>query len=248
MRGSSRRAFLGLSTGFVASLATKGCRRPDEAQILAAASLGPAFAALAGELRDHPCTLNLAGSQVLATQILEGAPVDLFAAANAVQMERAQSSGRLEAALPFAMNTVVIAVSRQSMTPVSTPEDLEGEGLRLVIAGPEVPAGRYGREALARAGLESALAHVVSEEDSVQGVVTKLVTGEADAGLVYRTDAAAHPDELTLIELPEAARIHGTYEVALARDAHPNARSFLDALRSTAGVATLERFGFGGVP
>lgn len=245
MRGSSRRAFLGLSTGLVASLVVPGCRRPVDAQVLAAASLGPAFAAIAAEVGGHPCTLSVAGSQVLATQILEGAPVDLFAAANAVQMERAQASGRLQDAQPFAVNTVVIAVSSQSATPVTVPTDLDTEGLRLVLAAAEVPAGRYGRQALERAGLESALSHVVSEEDSVQGVVTKLVTGEADAGLVYRTDTTAYPDELTLIELPETARVQATYGVALAREAHPNARRFLDTLRSEAGIAILERFGFG---
>ncbi len=249
MGGSSRRAFLGLSGGLVASLAAGGCRPPQGAQILAAASLGPAFTAIVRDLGgEHPCTLILAGSQILATQILEGAPVDLFASADEVQMARAQSSDRLATPRPFAVNEVVVAVSRQSSVAVSTPGDLDTAGLRLVLAAEEVPAGRYARQALEHADLlEGALGHVVSEEDSVQGVVTKLVTGEADAGLVYRTDALAHPEALTLVELPEPARVEATYQLALAHRPDNAAQAFLGHLRSPEGIATLERFGFGSV-
>lgn len=196
----------------------------------------------------HPgvdVVFNFAGSQVLAAQLLEGAPADVFASADHAQIERAQA--RLLAARPFARNRLVI-VAPVGDGPVQAPADLARPGVRLVLAAEAVPVGAYARAALDRLGLrEAALANVVSHEENVRGVVGKVAAGEADAGVVYATDVTdGVKAKLRVVELAGAEDIVPIYEVAAVRDAHEPAlaAAFVDALAGEPGAAALAARGF----
>lgn len=197
---------------------------------------------------DHPgvdVVFNFAGSQVLATQLIEGAPADVFASADRAQIERAQA--RLLAARPFARNRLVI-VAPVGDDRVQAPADLARPGTRLVLAAEAVPVGAYARAALDRLGLrDAALANVVSHEENVRGVVGKVAAGEAEAGVVYATDVTEGVQgKLRVIELAGAEDVVPTYEVAAVRDSkRPElAAAFVDALAGPPGAAALQRRGF----
>ncbi|NBC95681.1 MAG: molybdate ABC transporter substrate-binding protein, partial [Deinococcus-Thermus bacterium] len=172
--------------------------------VSAASSLTEAFedVASAFEARHDgvEVLLNLAGSSTLSTQIIQGAPIDVFASADVAQMRVVEEAGLLAAeAKRFAGNRLIV-IARQD-GPVRTLEDLAGDGLQLVLAGPEVPVGAYARQALAAmdarfgAGFEGAvLANLVSEEPNARLVAAKVRLGEADAAIVYATDAVAVPE------------------------------------------------------
>lgn len=224
---------------------------PSQLHVSAAMSLKEAFLDLEQTFEaEHPSVdvvFNFAGSQILAGQILEGAPADVFASADHAQIERVATSGRLGASAVFARNRLVI-VAPATDSRVQGPGDLGRPGLRLVLAGPTVPAGAYAREALGRVGVaEAALANVVSNEDNVRGVVGKVAAGEADAGIVYATDVTGGvADKLRVVPLTGAEDVVPAYEIApLADSRRPElAAAFVAAVRGPAGAAALERRGF----
>lgn len=219
-----------------------------ELKVSAAMSLKEVFAEIeSGFEARHPgvdVVFNFAGSQILAGQIEEGAPVDVFAAADEAQMQRAIAGGRVAAGLRFASNRLVL------ISPVGAaiggPEALGRPGLRLVLAGPGVPAGSYARQALQELGVaEAALANLVSNEENVRGVVGKVSAGEADAGVVYATDVTAGvADKLHVAAL--AVEVTPGYEVAVLKDSPQPALAgdFVAELLGPAGQAALARHGF----
>lgn len=219
-----------------------------ELRVSAAMSLKEAFTEFAAAFEaSHPgvdVVFNFAGSQILAGQIEEGAPVDVFASADEPQMRRAIASGRVASASVFASNRLVLI--SPAAAPIGAPDALTRTGLRLVLAGPGVPAGSYARQALQELGVdEAALANLVSNEENVRGVVGKVSSGEADAGVVYATDVtAAVVDSLHVVALPVAVRPR--YEVAVLRDSSQAAlgQAFVSDLSADAGQATLARHGF----
>jgi molybdate transport system substrate-binding protein len=216
--------------------------------VFAAASLTAAFEAMEpGFTKANPGLrprFNFAGSQALATQILEGAPADAFASADARTMARVADAGRVDGtAEVFAGNELQIAVARGNPRRVTGLADLARPGLKVVLAAPQVPAGRYAAEALARAGVT---ARPVSLEDNVKAVVTKVGLGEADAGIVYVTDVTAAGDELEGVAIADDQNVPASYPIAALTQA-PNpagGRAFAEYVRSAAGQATLARFGF----
>lgn len=221
----NRRAPRRPALAIVVVAAIGGCQRSDgdELVVFAAASLTEAFADAETAFESaHPgvdVRLNFAGSQVLATQLLEGARADVFASANAAQIDRVRGAGRVRDSHVFAVNHLVVATPPDNPADVDGVEDLGRPGLRVVLAGPAVPAGAYARRALGTLGVEDAvLANVVSNEDSVRGVVSKLVLGEADAGLIYASDA--EQSGLHHFGLPPAADVGVGYEIAAITDAH----------------------------
>ena len=168
---------------------------------------------------------NYAGSQQLAHQISQGAPVDVFLSANQVQAEAVLEVGRArqEDILPFAGNHLVIAVPAVSQGLVATFSDLARPELKLVVAAPEVPAGRYFTEVLEKAGSDAAWgeefvlsvkANIVSYEENVRAVLSKVILGEADAGIVYYSDALlAGAEQVGWIEIPAAINTQATYYI-----------------------------------
>ena len=222
--------------------------RPRELKVSAAMSLKEVFTELEpGFEAAHPgvdLVYNFAGSQILAGQIVEGAPADVFAAADEPQMQRAIDSGRISNAAVFARNRLVLV--SPAAAPLPGPGALARPGLRLVLAGPGVPAGVYARQALHELGLETAaLANLVSNEENVRGVVGKVGAGEADAGIVYATDVTpALADRLAV--LPLAVAVVPRYEAAVLADSPEPAlaRDFVAGLQGPDGQAALARHGF----
>lgn len=240
----------------VALFALSGPGLAQSLTVFAASSLTEAFEDLAAlfETR-HPgvdVALYLAGSSTLSTQIVQGAPADLFASADRTQLEVVDAAGMIAGEpTDFARNRLVVITPTES--PVATLADLATEGVLLVLAGPEVPVGRYARQALtaldARFGAgfaERVLANLVSEETNVRQAAAKVELGEADAAIVYATDAALLSGIRTL-ELPEEADVSARYGIAVLRDGRQPelARAFVELVLSTEGRRILERRGFG---
>lgn len=232
-------------------------RRPGagerELTVFAASSLEEAFTDLAAAFEEREpgvdVRLQLAGSSTLALQVVEGAAASVFASADAAQVERVRSA--VEGYGPgrtFATSRLVVALAPGSG--LSAVEDLGDPGVRLVLAGPEVPAGRYARAALAEvaarlpggaAWLARVEANVASEEQNVRLVAAKVAVGAADAGIVYATDAAAFPG---LATLPVRTTVTPTY-VVTAREDDPLAARFAAFLVSAEGASVLRANGFG---
>lgn len=217
--------------------------------VFAAASLGEAFTEIAARFEaGHPelaVDLHLAGTSRLAFQIGEGAPADVFASADAENMDRVVGCGAVvDGPHVFARNELAIVVRRGNPRRVEGLADFARSDLRLAICGPEVPAGRYAREALGRAGVE---ARPVSDEPHVKAVVAKVGLGEVDAGLVYRTDVAAAGDDVEGIDLPDAHQVVAVYPIAAlgVGDARPTAaRAFVAFVLGAEGRAVLTERGF----
>jgi molybdate transport system substrate-binding protein len=251
LRPSARLAVLALC---LTTLASCRSRSQETVVVFAAASLSEPFRAIERAYEAaHPgvdVVLNLAGSQLLASQLIEGAPADVFASADVRNLERALAERR---ALPgsrraFAGNRLVVVVPAESE--IDEFEDLPGElgapDLKIVLAGPEVPVGRYARQALAQLGLREVVeAKLVSNEDSVNGVLAKLALGEADLGIAYATDLRRAP-ELRGIALPESVELAARYELAVLADgpSPQQGRAFAEFVTGPEGQALLGEHGF----
>lgn len=233
------------------------CTRSDAPTItvFAAASLSEAFRAIEQAYEaEHPgvsIELNFAGSQLLATQLLEGADAQVFASADAVQIDRAGARLELSERRTFAGNRLVIVVPAGSE--IRGVGDLTEPGVRVVLAGEAVPAGRYARLALERYPVDSVdlraavERNVISNETDVRGVVAKVRLGEADAGIVYATDVVGDA-KLELREL-SPTDVTARYEIAVIADRnqarHNEAVQFVEFVTSPAGQAILAEHGFG---
>lgn len=228
---------------------------PDEVVVSAASSLTDVLTELAEAFERSDAaggatvTLNFGSSSALAVQIVEGAPADVFASADAAQMQVVVDDGKATTPAPFAQNEIVVVapVGRGLVTAFA---DLATRGVRLVLAGPEVPVGAYAREAIAAGDAsigggfaDSVLANVVSEEANVRAVLAKVELGEADAGIVYATDAAIAGDAVETYRIPSDLAPPTTYLIATLNDA-PGAAAFVAFVLSEDGQAVLERYGF----
>lgn len=191
------------------------------------------------------------GSQVLKLQISEGAPGDVFASADAVPMRALVSAGLAQPSQTFAHNELVIAVPADNPAHIAALEQLL-RAQRLVIGAASVPVGIYTRELFARAsaaygaGFErGVLSRVVSEESNVRLVRAKVELGEADAAVVYRTDAAAST-QVKQVALPPELNVRASYPIAvLTQAAQPElARRWVSHVQSPAGKAALVARGF----
>lgn len=226
--------------------------------VYAAASLTDAFTEIGKSFEaSHSgvrIVFNFGGSQNLRTQIQQGAPADVFASANIKEMEALVSESLIDTAAPqiFLTNRLVVILPESNPAGVASLEDLETPGLKLILAAEEVPAGRYARRALerlnARYGLDyqdKVLANVVSNEDNIRQVVTKVQLGEADAGIVYVSDAAAVP-ELATLAIPAEFNVMAEYLVAPLQQSENSAlaNEFITYVLSPDGQAILQKWGF----
>lgn len=217
--------------------------------VFAASSLADAFTELVtGFESANPgidVILNVAGSSSLAAQIRDGAPVDVFASADAESMARVVADGRTTAAPEvFATNAMAIIVEKGNPRGVAGITDLGRDDLVIVACAPEVPCGRYARAVLTNAGVE---ARPRSFEENVRAVVTKVSLGEADAGIVYASDVKSAGDAVTGVDIPAAVNVVARYPiVALGTGGSVSAaRTFVDWVTSAVGRAVLLSHGFG---
>jgi molybdate transport system substrate-binding protein len=218
---------------------------PGEIKVFAAASLTAAFTELGEQFTaangGTKVTFNFAGSQALATQIQQGAPADVFASADLTSMDKVKDLAGMPQSL--ASNLLQIVVEKGNPKGVKGLGDLAWSDLKVVLAAPEVPAGRYAAEVLSKAGVDVT---PVSQEDNVKAVVTKVSLGEADAGIVYVTDVAAGGDKVEGVEIPEDQNLLATYPIATvkASKAQEQAEAFMDLVLSAEGQQVLNRYGF----
>lgn len=229
-----------------AALALAGCggSAPDAAApatVFAAASL----TGLVGELMPE-ASVNLGGSDELATQLREGAAADLFLSASARHPEELHEEGVVDEPVPFATNRLVLIVPAGEAA-IAGLDDVTRPGTRLVVGGEGVPVGDYTRRTLAALGREDLLDRVVSNEKDAKGVVGKVALGEADAGFAYATDARAAGGRVRAVELPahEGVAIVYAGAVVSASARRDEARALLRLLTGPEGRAALERAGFG---
>lgn len=231
---------------------------PVTLNVFAAASLTDAFTEIGNNFQtanpNVTVIFNFGGSQTLRTQIEEGAPADVFASANAKEMDAlvAGSFVMAEASQVFLSNRLVVILPVDNPAGIDSLEDLAASGIKIVLAAEEVPVGRYSREALDKMNgtfgsdfKDKVLANVVSNEDNVKQVVAKIQLGEADAGIVYTSDAVAAP-ELKTIEIPNEMNIIAKYPIApLVESANAElAQAFIAYVLSDEGQAILQKWGF----
>jgi molybdate transport system substrate-binding protein len=222
-----------------------------EITVFAAASLRESFEDLAKtfEARTHvKVHLNLAGSQELRTQIENGARADVFASADQKHMAALVKANMLAAPRVFARNTPVVIVPKGNPSKVGSFDQLPG-AKKIVIGVPEVPIGNYTLQILDKAGADfkqKVMANVVSREPNVRQVMAKVSLGEADAAIVYRTDAMAGKDKVEIIEIPAKLNVVAEYPVAVLAKAPEAAaaRAFVDLLLSAEGQKRLGAAGF----
>jgi molybdate transport system substrate-binding protein len=229
---------------------------PEALRVFAAASLSDAFREVAALYEaEHPgerVELAFAGSQVLRTQIEHGAVADVFASADLDHAQALQASGLLGSTQVFARNRLVVVVAPAAADRVARVEDLAAPGIKLVVAGPAVPAGRYASRLLAKLGaslgpdfVRRVESNVASQETNVRAVLSKVALGEADAGFVYASDAKTTA-VLRVLEVPAAAQVVAEYPVGVLSRSPRAARAhaFVALLLGPAGGAILRQHGF----
>lgn len=226
----------------------------QQVTVLAASSLTDAFGDLGRTFQDsHPGTVitsSFAGSDTLASQILQGAPADVFASASPKEMDILIKAHKI-AGKPrvFATNRLVVITPSDNPAHITSLHDLARPGVKVVLAAAGVPAGDYARQIFEKLGIYAAVtANVVSNELDDQSVLSKVRLGEADAGIVYVSDLSGSAQgDVHDIAIPNAQNVVATYEIAVLKDA-PNpegASAFEQLVLSDNGQATLRRYGFG---
>jgi molybdate transport system substrate-binding protein len=218
--------------------------------VFAAASLTEAFNDTKARLvADHPqlsLTYSFAGSQQLVAQVDAGAPADVVATADQDSMAKLVAAKLVDPPADFAANILQIAVAPGNPKGVKGLGDLARADLKVVLADPSVPAGRYARQALDKA---RAAVRPVSLELDVKSVLRTVSSGEADAGVVYASDVSAARSSVTGVDIPPAQNVVATYPVAVVRGTgnRAAAQAFVDQLLNGAGRDALLARGFRGV-
>jgi molybdate transport system substrate-binding protein len=223
--------------------------------VFAAASLTDVFTELGDQLMaDHPgltVTFNFAGSSALARQITQGAPADVFASADEVQMGKVTDADLAEKPEVFATNPLMLVVPAANPLAVHLPEgggipslaDLLGHDVTMAVCAPEVPCGAAAAKVLESAGLST---YPDTYEDDVRAVLTKVELDEVDAGLVYVSDVHAAGDRVVAFGFSESLQAINRYPISVLTDS-PNpeaAQAFADLVLSGAGQQVLRDAGF----
>jgi molybdate transport system substrate-binding protein len=238
-------AVLALALTACGSGSDKAAGQPHQLRVFAASSLTEAFTQLGADFTAaHPdvkVAFDFAGSNDLVAQLQQGAPADVLATADTASMDDA--GGLVGAPRAFAGNKLIIAVEPGNPKHITGLADLASKNLKVVLAAPEVPAGKYAQEALGKAGVDVT---PVSLEVSVKGVVTKISLGEADAGIVYVTDVAAAKGKIDGVAIPGDQNVVASYPIATVKDGtYPDdASAFMDFVLSDAGQKVLADSGF----
>ena len=250
-----------LSTLVLASCAPTATVESITLNVLAASSLTDAFTEIGKNFEaNNPgvtVTFNFGGSQTLRTQIEEGAPADVFASANKTQMDAVIAASLITEGTQqnFLTNKLIVILPADNPAELETLEDLAKSGIKLVLAAEEVPVGNFARQALDLMNgsfgtdfKDKVFANVVSNEDNVKQVVTKVQLGEVDAGIVYTSDAVPAPD-LQTIEIPSELNVIAKYPIApLVNSENAElSQAFIDYVLSAEGQAILEKWGFGSI-
>jgi len=217
--------------------------------VSAAASLTEAFDAIGKQFehqhRGTDVAFSFGASSTLATQVEQGAPVDVFASADEADVQRIVSAGKVDGApIVFARNDLVIVTKRGNPHHVRRLADLPALGV-VALCGAEVPCGRYAAQALRKAAVTLPAGRITRGED-VTATLGAVTQGDADAAIVYATDAASAGRAVTVVPIPPADNVIATYPIAVVKrttDA-ATARAFVRFVTSRRGEAVLASFGF----
>lgn len=216
--------------------------------VFAASSLTEAFTeigtAFQAEYPDATVTFNFAGSGDLVTQITEGAPADVFASADESNMAKlTDAAANATDPVVIARNTFEIITEADNPAGITGLADLTNPDLLVVLCADTVPCGKGAAKILENAAISLT---PVSLEEKVKGVVTKVTTGEADAGIVFVTDVKAAGDAAGGVEIPADVNVISKYPIVVTEDA-PNAeagQAFVDFVASEQGQEILASYGF----
>lgn len=231
-------------SGAEAASSASGAPKAD-LTVLAASSLTDVFkeagAAYEKENPGTKVTFSFAGSQELAAQVKQGAPADALVTADTKTMDGL--SGDTGKPTVIAKNRLVIATGEGNPEKVENLKDLADPKLKVVLAAPEVPVGRYSEQILDAQKIE---VEPVSQEPNVRAVLSKVELGEADAGLVYKTDAATATDKVDAIEIPDAENAIASYPAATLKASEHSeaAAAFVAWLSTPAAQKILQGAGF----
>lgn len=238
---------------FAGILASNGRAADNEVTVFAAISLAESLKEIAGQLETNGgprLVLNLGASSLLARQIGEGAPADIFFSADEAKMEGLARAGRIVPATRRAPlgNQLVVVTPIRDAVPIRATADLAGTNVhRISMAGPRsVPAGIYARAYLERQKLWEAVSPKVVPTENVRAALAVVESGDVDAGIVYKTDAAMATRIQVVLEIPLSDTPEIRYSVAMV-DPAPHAaaaRRFLDYLQTAQSSDTFRRHGF----
>jgi molybdate transport system substrate-binding protein len=222
----------------------RGASRP-RLTVFAAASLTDVFPRIDAYER-----YSFAGSNALAAQIRQGAPVDVFASADTSLPRQLHAQGLVGAPVVFTANTLVMIVPRGNPAHLRGVDGVARPGLRVVVGAAGVPVGDYTRTVLAKLGMRSVVDHAASQETDVREVLAAVALGEADAGFVYATDANTVKGEVIVFPIPPKAQPRVEYAAAVVTaSAHKRAaRAFLQRLLGKQGQRRLRAAGFLALP
>lgn len=229
--------------------------------VYAAASLTDAFQEIGADFQhahaNVTVSFNFAGSQQLEQQLAQGATADVFASANTKYMDVAITAGVIAAGAQktFARNRLIVIVPKNNPAHIQTLQDLGKRGVKLVLADKSVPVGQYALTFLDKASADPAfgaaykanvLQNVVSFEENVKSVFSKVQLGEADAGIVYTSDVSTHGDEVSSVAIPDVLNTIAIYPIAALKASHnaSMAQQFVAYVLSTEGQAVLTKYGF----
>jgi len=231
-------------------------RGEDKLVVFAAASLREVFGRESEAFKKlHSgvgVTFNFAGTQEIRTQLEQGAPADVFASADERHMKALQDTARVDASLIFGQNEPVMIVAKERTTTIRALADLP-MAQRIVVGVPEVPIGKYTLQILDNASRSLGVdfrarveARIVSRELNVRQVLAKVTLGEADAGIVYRTDVGNHRDDVSIVTIPPEMNVIAKYPIAVVRAAaHPKlAQQWVSFILSEQGQEILRGAGF----
>lgn len=229
--------------------------------VFAAASLSEAFGEIGKNFdaaNSSTTTFNFAGSQQLAQQISQGAPADVFASANRAQMVKVIDAGQVISGTQqtFVRNRLVVIYPKDNPAQLTKLTDLTKPDIKIVLAAEQVPVGQYSLEFLRKASVrpeftaaygERVLANVVSYEENVRAVLSKVALGEADAGIVYSSDIALDAAaKVGRIDIPDQLNTIAAYSIAPLKDTRQAelAQRFVEYVLSPEAQQILVNYGF----
>ena len=231
-----------------------------EIVVFAAASLTDVFQNMATAFQqanpNAKLAFNFGASSQLATQMAQGASADVFASADTVQMDNAKKSGAVTGQdRIFAGNRLVLITPKDNPAHISGVKDLANDRVKIITAQPSVPIGAYTAQMLDKASADPSYgtdfkskvqANTVSQEDNVRQVVSKVQLGEADAAIVYSTDATPQVrDQLNIIQVPDPLQTLASYPIAVAKGNNAaGGEAFVAYVLGPDGQATLAKWGF----
>lgn len=258
--GISLALALMLLTAFTSTILAEDSTQ-GELTVFCAASLTDAVGEIAqtfGDTYDENVITNFDGTQAIRAQIEQGAYADVFISANKKHIDALMAEGYMDndTVKVFTENSMTVIVPRDNPGEIYNLSDLSRPGLKIVIGIKEVPVGGYALEILDKLAAdpaygeeykEAVMNNVVSQETTVNYVVSKVALGEADAGFVYKSDVSPSlADKITRIEIPAQYNVVCEYLLGVLKgsDRPDVAREFVDFVTSSDGKDILSKYGF----